>query len=67
MFISWTSRHAPVPRKRTTLIAAVPNAGGSPRRYYVIGDESAEDIASRIVADMGIDRSDDEAAIPRGK
>lgn len=42
----------PAPRKRTTLIAAVPTAGGSPRRYYDIGDETAEEIAAMIMADL---------------
>ena len=42
----------PTPGKRTTLIAAVPTAGGSPRRYYDIGDESDEEIAAIIMADL---------------
>lgn len=44
-----------------------PPVAASRKRYYHIGDESALEIARRIVADMGNDSSDDEAAIPQGK
>lgn len=52
------------PRKRTTLIAAVPTAGGSPRRCYDIGDETDEEIAAMIMADLRSDDAGKEAGVP---
>lgn len=47
----------PAPGKRTALIATVPTASGSPRRYYDIGDESDEEIAEIIMADLLADET----------
>lgn len=52
------------PRKRTTVIAAVPSATGSPRRYYDIGDETDEEIAAMIMADLLGDEEMDDAKAP---
>jgi|GEM_PF-6961308 len=39
------------------LIATVPTASASPRGYYDIGDESDEEIAAIIVADLLADEA----------
>lgn len=52
------ARRRPAARpKRTRLSAAVPTPGGSPRRYYDIGYESAEDIALIMMADLFADEA----------
>ncbi|MBK6767725.1 MAG: hypothetical protein IPG72_01560 [Ardenticatenales bacterium] len=50
-------RRARRPDKRTTLIATVPTASASPRRCYDFGDESDEEIAAIIVADLLADEA----------